>query len=355
MNARAIRPTVAVIVPAFNAQATLPRCLQAIRAAMRGGDQLVVFDDGSTDDTGAIAAEAGARIIRNAGPSRGPAYGRNEAARAASAELLLFVDADVVIAPDTIERLAAEIVRSGAVAAFGSYDDRPQSARVTSLYANLRHHFVHQHGPRDASTFWSGIGMIDRAVFLGAGGYDEALYRYPSIEDVELGVRLKLAGHRIRLVREAHGQHCKDWSLWRVWHTDVIRRAYPWSELIADGRTAGVDLNVSGTERMTAAIALLIPVFLLLSVVSVWFLLGLAGALLAYVARNRAIFGFLIRRMGPWRAIPAMAMHWCYHIYASATFALVLARTRLGLRRPLSYRPVHPAGSADAAARASAA
>lgn len=331
------RPTVTVIVPAYNAQATITPCLEAIRSAMRPGDELIVYDDGATDNTNAIARAAGARILRNEGRPKGPGFGRNAAAKSAVTDLLLFVDADVVIVPDVPDLLAAEIDRTGAVAAFGSYDDHPRSDRYTSLYANLRHHFVHQNGPCEATTFWSGIGMIDRKTFLDFGGYDTALFKHPSIEDVELGVRLKSKGHRIRLVHQAFGTHCKDWSLWRVWHTDVVRRAYPWSALIADGRTAGLDLNVATGERITALLAVASLLFLVVSP-----LYGpapvLAGALLlGYAVRNRSFFGFLAKRLPARGLAVAVAMHWCYHIYATATFVLVQLVTKLRLRAPSNY------------------
>lgn len=333
------RPSVAVIVPAYNAQATIGPCLDAIRAAMQPGDELIVYDDGATDDTNAMAQAAGARILRNEGSPKGPGFGRNAAANVAASDLLLFVDADVVIAADVLDLLAAEIASSGAIAAFGSYDDHPRSDRYTSLYANLRHHFVHQNGPSEATTFWSGIGMIDRKTFLAFGGYDTALFAHPSIEDVELGVRLKSRGHRIRLVHNAFGTHCKDWSLWRVWHTDVVRRAYPWSELIADGRTAGIDLNVATGERITAFMAVASLACLLIASFYGPALAGAIGFLFGYAIRNRKFFAFLARRLPLAGLAVAVAMHWCYHIYATATFVLVQALTRLRLRAPSNYMP----------------
>lgn len=331
------RPTVTVIVPAYNAQATIAPCLDAIHAAMQPGDELIVYDDGATDDTNAIAKAAGARILRNEGSPKGPGFGRNAAARAAATDLILFVDADVVIAPDVLDLLAGEIGRTGAIAAFGSYDDHPRSDRYTSLYANLRHHFVHQNGPCEATTFWSGIGMIDRKTFLAFGGYDTALFVHPSIEDVELGVRLKSRGHRIRLVHQAFGTHCKDWSLWRVWHTDVVRRAYPWSALIADGRTAGIDLNVATGERITAFLAVASLICLLASPFYGPALIAAAFFALGYGIRNRKFFGFLAKRLPVGGAVVAVAMHWCYHIYATATFVIVQVMTKLRLRAPSNY------------------
>lgn len=335
-----MRRPVSIVVPAYNAQATVGECLVALRAAMGPDDELILFDDGSTDETRAIAHRSGARIIVGEQRAVGPAHGRNVAARAAANDRLLFVDADVILHPDAIDLLAGAMDRSGASAAFGSYDDQPRSLRATSLYANLRHHFTHQHGQQEATTFWSGIGMIDKSAFVGAGGFDVAQFAYPSIEDVELGMRLIAARQRIILVPEAQGTHWKDWGLWRVWHTDVVRRALPWSRLIADGQVATPDLNLSHSERLLAALALAIP--LLMAMGLIWraaMLLALATAML-YIWGNRRFFGFLAKHLPAPKLVAAVAMHWCYHIYASATFALVLIATKLGLRSKASSAAV---------------
>lgn len=329
-----MREAVSLIVPAYNAEATISECLKALRAAMQPADELILFDDGSTDSTRAIAEAAGARIVTNAGRPRGPAYGRNAAAKSAAAPFLMFVDADVIIRPDAIDLLVDEVTASGAVAAFGSYDDHPRSRRLPALYANLRHHCVHQAGSREATTFWSGIGLIKTDIFRQFGGYDDLLFAHPSIEDVEFGMRLVNAGHRIRLVPEAQGTHWKDWTLWRVWHTDVVRRALPWSRLIADGQIAAADLNLARKERFLAILALSIPVAL---AGAVFFDILWAAALMLvalYIAGNFQFVRVLSRRMNPVQLLAAIALHLCYHIYASVTYALVIIGTRLGLRRP---------------------
>ena len=128
-----MRQPVSIIVPAYNAESTLTECLDALRAAMRPEDELILFDDGSTDSTRKIAEAAGARIVRNPGSPKGPAQGRNTAAASASRPYLMFVDADVIIHKDTIDRLSEEVGRTGAVGAFGSYDDHPRSKRLPAL------------------------------------------------------------------------------------------------------------------------------------------------------------------------------------------------------------------------------
>src|SRR6184192_836636 len=109
-----MRDAVSLIVPAYNAEATLPECLKALRKALQPTDELIVFDDGSTDSTRSIAEAAGARIVSNPGKPKGPAHGRNKAAASASEPYLMFVDADVIIHPDAIDRLVEEVERTGA-------------------------------------------------------------------------------------------------------------------------------------------------------------------------------------------------------------------------------------------------
>ena len=334
-----MRDAVSVIVPAYNAEATITECLSALRAAMREGDELIVFDDGSTDSTPGIARAAGARIVTNPGRPKGPGHGRNMAAAAASKPYLIFVDADVIIARDTIDRLMDEVRKTGAVAAFGSYDDHPRSRRLPALYANLRHHFVHQSGSLDATTFWSGIGLIRADVFREVGGYDDELFSHPSIEDVELGMRLIHAGNRIRLVPDAQGTHWKDWTLWRVWHTDVVRRALPWSRLIADGQVAEADLNLAKKERLLAVLALSTPLALVGGFFFAPLWLAAVAAAAFYVFGIFPFVRVLARRMNPLQLLAAIGLHLCYHVYASLTYASVMLATRLGLRRRGSFRP----------------
>jgi GT2 family glycosyltransferase len=333
-----VREPVSVIVPAYNAEATITECLKALKAAMQAADELIVFDDGSTDATRSIAEAAGARIVSNPGPPKGPAHGRNMAAASSSRPYLMFVDADVIIHADAIDLLVEEVRRTGADAAFGSYDDHPRSRRLPALYANLRHHFVHQSGSREATTFWSGIGLMRTDIFHDFGGYDDVLFAHPSIEDVELGMRLINTRKTIRLVPEAQGTHWKDWTLWRVWHTDIVRRALPWSRLIADGQLAEADLNLARKERMLAVLALSVPAALVAGVFfkPLWIAVPVLTAL--YVTGIFPFVRVLARRMNVLRLIAAVALHLSYHIYASVSYATVMLATRLGLRRRV-FRP----------------
>ena len=323
-------PSVSVIVPAHNAEATLPDCLQSLRNMTVEPVEVLVYVDGATDGTDQIARDSGARILKNSGSPKGPALARNAAAEVASSDLLCFVDADVVVSPDCLRKLIDDMQAHAAVAAFGSYDDEPASLRATSLYANLRHHYVHQHGNRDATTFWSGIGLIRRDIFLQFGGFDWERFPYPSVEDVELGMRVVAAGHRIRLVPSALGKHCKDWSLWRVWHTDVLRRARPWSLLLSERPNATKDLNLAKEERAKALLALMMPTLVAGELLSNVFPVLAAITAFLYGFVNRGFFSFLFQRLPVTSFAIAVMMHWCYHCYSALTYVWTMVQLRLG-------------------------
>ena len=107
------RLSVSVVVPTLNEATRLPTLLKALRAQTQAPCEVIVADAGSQDQTAEIARRAGAVVV----PGGKPGQGRNAGARAASGDLLLFLDADVDPPPDFIEKMLAEFVEKGCVAA----------------------------------------------------------------------------------------------------------------------------------------------------------------------------------------------------------------------------------------------
>src|SRR6266849_6346905 len=141
-----------IIIPVYNNTRDLPECLSAVKAAAKNVDtEIIVVDDGSTDDTPAVAASMGVRVLRLEKNS-GPGAARNFGAHHALGDILFFVDADVVLAPDALDRVVSVLdSRPELAAVFGSYDARPRAHGLVSQYRNLLHHFVHQQGNPVAS------------------------------------------------------------------------------------------------------------------------------------------------------------------------------------------------------------
>ena len=254
--AEATNAAFAIVIPARDAASLLRRTLPAL-APLAATHEVLVVDDGSRDDTAEVAVSLGARVLRLPSPG-GPAAARNAGARAAagSPEILVFLDADVLPHAETVTRLLAPFSDPGVAAAFGSYDDAPPERSWISLYKNLAHHFVHQRSGIEASTFWAGCGAIRRQVLLSVGGFDER-YRHPSIEDVELGYRLRAARQGIRLVPDAQVTHLKRWTLATWVRSDLCHRAIPWARLLRAGRGLPRDLNFTVTDRLASALVAL--------------------------------------------------------------------------------------------------
>jgi GT2 family glycosyltransferase len=342
--------SLAVVVPAHRAEGELGRCLDALLVAGAAPGEILVVDDGSDDGTGAAARARGVRVLRN-DRAEGPAEARNRGARAAEADLLLFVDADVAVDAAARRRVLAAFAGDPELdAVFGSYDDAPPAPALVSRYRNLLHHFVHQHGREDAATFWTGLGAVRREAFLGLGGLDRA---WQDVEDVEFGVRLRRAGGRIRLDRDLQGTHLKAWTLRSMLRTDLIGRAIPWSRLALFEGAPSDDLNLSGAHRASAACVALLAAALPAAAVlpQGWRLAPLAVAalaLLGFVLANRRFLGFLRRRRGLAFAAAALPFHALHYAAAILGFAWVLAREaprrRAGRRPP--REPVTGGGAA---------
>jgi hypothetical protein len=238
---------VSVIIPARNAGADIGACLAALRAGERVPDEIIVVDDGSTDSTGNLAEAWDVTVLRVNG-GRGAAYPRNVGVRASHGDLLVFIDSDVVVHPDTLARFVSRFEADTELAALmGSYDEKPSCSELLSQYRNLMHCYTHQHGGRRASTFWTGCGAVRRDVFEAVNGFDE---RYHAMEDIDLGRRIARAGHRVELDPAIRCKHRKRWTFLNMVFTDVFNRGIPWTMIILrDGCGMPNDLNLKWTQR----------------------------------------------------------------------------------------------------------
>jgi GT2 family glycosyltransferase len=260
------------------------------------------------------------------GEPRGPAYARNRGAELARGEILFFVDADVVLLPGALERVAKTFAdRPDLAAVFGSYDAHPTANGMISRYRNLLHHFVHQNGNPEASTFWAGCGAIRQNVFAALGGFDEKRFSRASIEDIELGYRLRASGQSVRLDKDLQGTHLKCWSFWSLIRTDIVCRAIPWSRLILETKKLPNDLNLKWKDRASFALLALASLLLLLTLLQPQFIAGSAAALLAVIGLNRNLYAFFYRQGGIVFAASCIPLHLLYYFYSGLTYLWVWA------------------------------
>ena len=324
------RPQLSVVIPVRDGGRHLGRALRALRDSADPDIELIVVDDGSVDDSAEVAATFGAVVLRHDRPL-GPSAARNAGAGAATAPLLFFLDADVVVHADTIRRAMARFEDDdGVTALFGSYDDDPPAPGLVSRFRNLLHHYVHQSGTfvgdvRPAHTFWTGCGMIRREAFLQLGGFDPERYRRPAIEDIEFGYRLSRSGHRVLLARDVQAAHLKRWTLGSVIVTDVFRRGVPWMLLMLRSGNVENDLNLDRSQKWSVAA---VGLGILGLVASTFFpaaiLVSMIG-LAIQVFLNRRFYRFLAARRGIAFAVGSIPLHTLYFCCCGASVALALA------------------------------
>lgn len=292
-----------MVVPATDEPRSLARCLAAIAAADAPPDEVVV-----------VGEPRGA----------GPAEARNDGVRQTRADVVAFVDSDVLVHADAFTRVRrAFALDPELVALFGSYDDTVATVGTVAGFRNLLHHVVHQRSAGDVASFWAGLGAVRRSSFVEIGGFDAARYPRASIEDIELGGRLARHG-RILLDPALQGTHLKQWTLASMVHTDLRRRGVPWVRLLATERTIPPTLNLGARERLSAIAAVAVAV----GVVGRRPLLAAAGVG-AEVVLNRDLFAVLHERLGPKGAIAGLGLHTLHQLTAVASVPVgLIAATR---------------------------
>jgi hypothetical protein len=201
--------TASVVVPNFNGGRWLPGCLDSLAAQTLAPGEVVVVDNGSTDGSVALAAgRPGVRVLE-LGRNLGFAAAANRGIAAAGGEGVALVNTDVVLAPDWLERMVTALGSApdvGAVACKMVDLDDPSvlydagDVLRRDGVCEQRGRFERDDGrfdePGEVFAACAGAALYRRGAVLDVGGFDERFFLY--LEDVDLGLRLRLAGWRCR-------------------------------------------------------------------------------------------------------------------------------------------------------------
>ena len=321
-------PAISVIIPLYNGGEMFHRCLAALERCQPPPHEIIIVADGPGDGSWLPAQQRGYRTIVLKQRS-GPAHARNIGVEAAEGDILLFIDADVLVPDDIISRISAIMTAQGGLSAIiGSYDDSPTAQGTVSQYRNLLHHFTHQHAREDASTFWGACGAIRRSVFRSIGGFDPR-YTQASIEDIELGYRLKEAGHAILLAKDLQITHQKKWRFADMLKTDIFRRAIPWSELLLAQNRIQMDLNLSFTARSSTLVVFSLALLPFLSAILPTCSVAAVPGVCLLLGLNYSFYRFLAEKRGIGFALKAIPLHWLYFLYSGLAFLFVFFRVRI--------------------------
>ena len=323
-----------LVVPFHRDLMALSQCLDAL-SPLAPGCELIVVADGAVEDCRPLASAHGARVVHIDGPS-GPAAARNAGAAVALGDVLVFIDADVVVSRASlahVQRLFAE--RPETTAVFGAYDDEPGHPGFMSQYKNLSHSYIHHSSDEKARTFWTGFGAVRRHAFDVVGGFDE---RMRAVEDIDFGYRLTEAGYVVRLDTRMSACHLKRWTLSSTILSDVWDRGVPWTQLILRYGALTNDLNLRTDYRWSVGLAYLALLLVAVAFFEQRVLGGVPVIIAGVTALNQRYYRFFYRKRGAAFTARVWLVHALQHLYSGASFAiglgLFVAAHHLGVRLP---------------------
>ncbi len=222
-----------IIIPSYNSAAMLKKLLHSIFQSNDVNCEIIVVDDCSTDQTiGMLAAFPKVTILK-LDRNSGPAFARNEGVRMARGDIILFLDADVIVHPDTLAQtvdfFAADPTRRLMT---GIYSPNPANSGMLPRYKALQCLSYYESLPVIApiSVFWTGVAAIRRQTFNELGGFDAAAYKTAGLEDVEFGRRAGQCGHQIYLNKSVVVDHHFPQSLTKNFR-DHYQRGFQWALL----------------------------------------------------------------------------------------------------------------------------
>ena len=189
-------PFVSVVIPAFNASRTIGECLDALstQSISRDRYELIVVDDGSTDDTVRIAREHDAVVVEQL--HAGPAIARNLGVSHASGVIILFTDSDCIASSDFIEQMTRPFNDPNIVGVKGAY--RTHQRELWARFAQVEFEERYVKLARSASIDFvdSHAAAFRKQVFLEVGGFDPH-FPVANNEDVDLSYKIARIGYKM--------------------------------------------------------------------------------------------------------------------------------------------------------------
>lgn len=199
-----VSPRISVVIPTHNRSRLLANCLKSIVSQAYSNYEVIVVDDGCTDDTASVVGQfSSVHMIRQ--NNRGPAAARNAGIQAATGDIVAFTDDDCVVPPNWLAYLCSGYKATPDVAGVGGVLSPPPETRrrnpiakyewfvASRLYGANQEEYV---GGFECPAGGTNNMSYRRSVLLNVGGFDET-FPYAAGEDADLKWRICEAGHRL--------------------------------------------------------------------------------------------------------------------------------------------------------------
>jgi len=324
-------PTVSIVIPVLDRAGELGRCLDSLSRLDYPGEklQVIVVDDGSRDDSAAVARRMGALVVPSGGVRRGPAAARNAGAAVAAGAILAFIDSDCTASAGWLAELMP-LFRDPKTAAVGGMVEGMCSAspvdRYEAVMSSLSLGSRERFGNTGDDTFYlpSCNLLVRRQAFLSVSGFEASMHVG---EDVDLTWRLRDAGWTIAYLPAGNIRHE---------HRSTLRSFM--SRRFDYGTSEGTLQKLHPRRRkrfvLPPNLGAVLALALLAPLVGWWLLPAACGVLAAdaacyrvRLARRGVRLGFRELCAGRLRALGGLCYYLSYHLiryYALALCALAL-------------------------------
>jgi len=206
------QPLVSAIIPVKNGSKTLTQCIRSVKRSYYRNFEIIVIDDHSSDNSADIARGLQCTVIA-ATDGTGANNARNIGARTARGDILMFVDADILVRRDTMLEIVETLEEPYIDAVVGIYTARHRHESFVSQYKNLWVRYSYLKSSPAIDWLFGSISGIKRNAFEKLGGFDVELLARHGHDDIELGKRFARARLNITLNMDIEVEHLKNYNL----------------------------------------------------------------------------------------------------------------------------------------------
>jgi glycosyltransferase involved in cell wall biosynthesis len=212
-------PLISVIIPIYNAQDTLALCLDRIYQSTYPNFEVILVDDCSTDASRGIAGKYPAKLV-SMPRNMGAAPARNKGAREAEGSILLFMDSDILVEPESLALVEEDLQDKEIAGVIGLLSPKLKFSNFSSNYKNLYMHYTYNILPRRVSVFYTSFAAVRKEIFAECGGFDDN-YRQATIEDIEVGERITSRGYKLIIDKRLQVEHVRHY-----YFTDLLKTGF---------------------------------------------------------------------------------------------------------------------------------
>jgi cellulose synthase/poly-beta-1,6-N-acetylglucosamine synthase-like glycosyltransferase len=284
--------SVSVVIPTFNGHSRIGSCLDALLSQSHRDIQIIVVDDGSTDDTAdVIRRYEGVLFLRQ--NNSGPAAARNRGAAEATGTIILFTDDDCVPVPSWVEAMLQPFADPEVIGVKGAYRTRQRRlvARFVQIEYEDRYRMMSRFQYIDfVDTYSAGFR---RDPFLKMTGYDTS-FPLACAEDIELSYRMSARGWKMKFSPEAVVYHTHPDSLWRY-----LRKKYKFAfwRVLALRKNPAKGVRDSHTPQLMKVQLLFLPALIVAMVTDLTLHPAFSAALIVLAAFALTTIPFTLRAM----------------------------------------------------------